>query len=214
MGSQVIIDLIGSLILFGWLLLTSIRVSVANSENLQTYGGELLVQENLVEVTELLEYDFRKIGFCLEPNNIPDPTRAILLADSSRIKFLTDVDLTGTGPDGIVDSVYYYLGPVSELSTTQNPRDRFLYRVVNDQPAKGANLGVTQFKMSYYDAQGNALAFPITGLNLQKIQTIQISLILENVTASELVETAPINAQFSSAFWQQMRLSSRNYRNR
>ena len=68
MGSQVIIDLIGSFVLFGWLLLTTIRVSMANSENMQTYGGELLVQENLVEVTRLLEYDFRKIGFCKEPN--------------------------------------------------------------------------------------------------------------------------------------------------
>ena len=50
--------------------------------------------------------------------------------------------------------------------------------------------------------------------NLQKIQTIQISLIVENVVAGELVETAPINTQYSSAFWQQLRLSSRNYRNR
>jgi hypothetical protein len=214
MGSQVIIDLIGSMILFGWLLLTSLRVSTANAENMQTYGGELLVQENLVEVTKLLEYDFRKIGFCLEPNKIPDPTKSIVLADSTRIKFLSDVDMTGAGPDGNIDSIYYYLGPTSELASTQNPRDRLLYRVINAQPAKGANLGVTQFKLAYFDAQGNTLTFPITGLNLQKIQTIQISLILENVTAAELVETAPINMQFSSAFWQQMRLSSRNYRNR
>jgi hypothetical protein len=214
MGSQVIIDLIGSMILFGWLLLTSLRVSTANAENMQTYGGELLVQENLVEVTKLLEYDFRKIGFCLEPNKIPDPTKSILLADSTRIKFLSDVDMTGTGPDGNIDSIYYYLGPTSELASTQNPRDRLLYRVINAQAAKGANLGVTQFKLAYFDSQGNTLALPITGMNLQKIQTIQISLILENVTAAELVETAPINMQFSSAFWQQMRLSSRNYRNR
>ena len=104
MGSQVIIDIIGSMILFGWLLLTGLRVSTANAENMQTYGGELLVQENLVEVTKLLEYDFRKIGFCLEPNNIPDPTKAIVLADSTRIKFLSDVDLTGTGPDGTIST--------------------------------------------------------------------------------------------------------------
>ena len=58
------------------------------------------------------------------------------------------------------------------------------------------------------------MALPVTAANLQKIQTIQISLIVENVVAGELVETAPINTQYSSAFWQQMRLSSRNYRNR
>jgi hypothetical protein len=214
MGSQVIIDLIGSIVLFGWLLLTSIRVNVANSENMQTYGGELLVQENLVEVTRLLEYDFRKIGFCMEPNNIPDPTRAIILADSLRLKFLTDVDLTGSGPDGVVDSIYYYLGPTSELAGTMNPRDRLLYRVVNNEAAKGSNLGVTSFKFRYYTGQGVELGVPVSAVNLQKIQTIEISLIVENVVAGELVETAPINTQYSSAFWQQLRLSSRNYRNR
>jgi hypothetical protein len=214
MGSQVIIDLIGSMVLFGWLLLTTIRMGIANSENMQTYGGELLVQENLVEVTRLLEYDFRKIGFCKEPNLLPDPTKAIILADSTRLKFLTDVDLTGTGPDGVVDSIYYYLGPTSELSSTMNPRDRLLYRVVNNESAKGSNLGVTSFRFRYYNVQGVELSPPVTALNLQKIQTIQISLIVENVVAGELVETAPINTQYSSAFWQQLRLSSRNYRNR
>ena len=214
MGSQVIIDLIGSMVLFGWLLLTTIRMGIANSENMQTYGGELLVQENLVEVTRLLEYDFRKIGFCKEPNLLPDPTKAIILADSTRLKFLTDVDLTGTGPDGVVDSIYYFLGPTSELSSTMNPRDRLLYRVVNNDAAKGSNLGVTSFRFRYYNVQGVELLPPVTALNLQKIQTIQISLIVENVVAGELVETAPINTQYSSAFWQQLRLSSRNYRNR
>ena len=214
MGAQVIIDIVGSFILFGWLLLTTIRMGVANSENMQTYGGELLVQENLVEVTKLLEYDFRKIGFCMEPNRIPDPTRAIVLADSTRLKFLTDVDLTGSGPDGNVDSIYYFLGPVSELSTTMNPRDRLLYRVVNGETPKGSNLGVTSFRFRYFDSMGNEIGLPITGNDLQRIQTIQISLIVENVVAGELVETAPINTQYSSAFWQQMRLSSRNYRNR
>jgi type II secretory pathway component PulJ len=214
MGSQVIIDLIGSLVLFGWLLLTTIRVGVANSENMQTYGGELLVQENLVEVTRLLEYDFRKIGFCKEPNRLPDPTKAIILADSTRLKFLTDVDLTGTGPDGVVDSIYYYLGPTSELGSTMNPRDRILYRVVNNETPKGSNMGVTSFRFRYYNSQGIELAPPVTALSLQNIQTIQISLIVENVVAGELVETAPINTQYSSAFWQQLRLSSRNYRNR
>jgi hypothetical protein len=214
MGSQVVIDIIGSFVLFGWLLLSTIKVGTANSENMQSYGGELLVQENLVEVTKLLEYDFRKIGYCKEPNKLPDPTKAIVLADSTRIRFFSDVDLTGSGPDGILDSVYYYLGPTSELASTNNPRDRLLYRVVNTQPAKGANLGVTSFKLLYFDGQGNLMTPPVTGANLQKIQTIQISLVIENTVAAELVETAPINQKYSSAFWQQMRLSSRNYRNR
>lgn len=211
MGSQVIIDLIGSIVVFGWLLLMSLRVNTANSENVQSLNGDLLVQENLVAVTQLLEYDFRKIGFCREPNNLPDPTKAILVADTSRLKFLTDLDF-GTGPDGTVDSVYYYMGPTSELSATPNPRDRYLYRVVNDETPKGANLGITSFSMKFFDRSGVQLSTPVTGVELQKIQTVQITLSIENVYASTIVETT--NKQYSSAFWQQVRLSSRNYRNR
>lgn len=214
MGSQVILDVIGSFIIFGWLLLSTIRVGTANSENMQSYGGELLVQENLVEVTKLLEYDFRKIGYCKEPNRLPDPTRAIVLADSTRIKFFSDVDLTGSGPDGYIDSVSYYLGSPTDLASTTNPRDCMLYRVINAETPKGANLGVTSFKLRYFDGQGNSIPAPVIASSLQKIQTIQISIIIENTVAAELDETAPVNQRYSSAFWQQMRLSSRNYRNR
>jgi hypothetical protein len=212
MGAQVMIDLIGSIVVFGWLLLMSLRVNTANQENMQTLNGDLLVQENLVAVTQLLEYDFRKIGFCKEPNNLVDPTKAILLADTSRIKFLTDLDLDGTGPNGVLDSVYYFLGDTTGLSQTPNPRDRYLYRVVNGEPAKGANLGITSFTMKYFDRSGVPIPTPVGASELQKIQTIQITLSVENVYAASIVETT--NKQYSSAFWQQVRLSSRNYRNR
>jgi hypothetical protein len=212
MGAQVMIDLIGSIVVFGWLLLMTLRINTANNENLQTLNGDLLVQENLVAVTQLLEYDFRKIGFCKEPNNLPDPTKAILMADTSRLKFLTDVD-KGGGPDGIPDTVYYFLGSASELAGTPNPRDRYLYRVVlPDETPKGANLGITSFVLKYFDRSGVPIATPVAGAELQKIQTIQITLSVENVYASSIVETT--NKQYSSAFWQQVRLSSRNYRNR
>src|SRR5512142_784678 len=186
MGAQVMIDLIGSIIVFGWLLLMSLRVNTQNQENMQTFNGDLLVQENLVAVTQLLEYDFRKIGFCKEPNNLVDPTKAILLADTSRIKFLTDVDF-GSGPDGVLDSIYYFLGDTSQLSQTPNPRDRFLYRQVNGEPVRGANLGITSFTMKYFDRMGVPIATPVTGAELQKIQTIQITLSVESVYASEIV---------------------------
>lgn len=212
MGAQVMIDLIGSIVVFGWLLLMSLRVNTQNQENMQTLNGNLLVQENLVAVTQLLEYDFRKIGFCKEPNNLTDPTRAILLADTSRIKFLTDIDRDGTGPDGVLDTMFYFLGDTSQLSQTPNPRDRYLYRQVMGEDAKSANLGVTSFSMRYFDRMGVPIPTPVGATELQKIQTIQITLSVENVYAASIVETT--NKQYSSAFWQQVRLSSRNYRNR
>ena len=122
MGFSTIIDLIGSSVIFGWLFLITLTAKQANNEDLQTNQGELLCQQNLVELTKLLEYDFRKIGYCKEPDRLPNPTLAILLADSTKIKFLTDLDIDGTGPDGIVDSLYYYLGTTGGMMNNANTR--------------------------------------------------------------------------------------------
>jgi hypothetical protein len=215
MGFQAIIDLIGSSVIFGWLFLITITAQVSNKEDFQSNQGEVLCQQNLVELTKLLEYDFRKIGFCKEPDRLPNPTLAILLADSTRIKFLTDLDIDGSGPDGFVDSLYYYLGPPGHGGGgMNNPRVRILYRVVNNQPALGSNLGVTNFRLTYYTKFNDTLKTPVAQADLQKIYSIQISMSVENVVASAIVETAPQNTQFQTAFWQQRRLSSRNYTNR
>ena len=125
MGFSTIIDIVGSIIIGGTLMLILWRLNDAATENTYNYSGELSLQQNLATVAMVIEYDFRKIGYCADWNKIPDPTKSIVLADSNKIKFLTDV-ATPSDPegDGIVDTMYYYLGPASELTATENPRDR------------------------------------------------------------------------------------------
>ena len=204
MGFSDIIDLAGSFIIGGLIMLILFRMNSSAVENVYNNGGELSLQQNLSVTASVLENDFRKIGYCVDWKKIPDPSKSILLADSTRIKFLTDLDLNGSGADGNVDSLYYYLGPASELSQTANPRDRFLYRVVNNESPKGINLGVTQFKLIYFDALGDTIDFPITVPS--EVYTIEINLTVENV--------AGYNEKYSSAFWRQIRLVARNLRNR
>ena len=211
MGFQTIVDMIGSAVIFGWLFLVTLFAKQANQEDLQVNQGELLCQQNMVELTNTLEYDFRKIGYCAEPSRLPNPTLAILLADSTRIKFLTDVD-NGSGPDGIVDSLYYYLGTPGGMMNNANTC--ILYRVVDTQPALGSNLGVTSFKLTYYDQFNNVIPTPVPQAKLQNIYSIQISLSVQNVVASALAATAPVNQQFQTAFYQQRRLATVNYLNR
>jgi hypothetical protein len=214
MGSQVILDIIASSLTFGTLLLMAIRLNGSVNENLQKYNGDLIVQENLVTVVNMIEYDFRKIGYCQDPLQLPDPTTAIILADSNRIKFKTDL-ATKAKPDGDgnLDVLYYYLGPTSELSMTPNPRDRMLYRVENNQPPRGANLGVTLFDLKYFDALNDTLHFPIT--TPSRIWAMQITIQVENLAATTLrYNTAKFDNQYSSAFWRQVRLVSRNLKNR
>lgn len=199
MGFSTLIDILGSTLIGGMLLLILLRINDAAVENTYVYGGELIVQQNLVEVVSLLEYDFRKIGFCADWQQIPDPSQAILAADSNDITFLTDLD-----SDGYVDTLRYFTGNTSALPGTANPRDMMLYRVENNEQPKGANLGVTQFNMLFFDAIGNVIPFPIT--HPSEIYTMQINITVENTDAYD--------ENYSSAFWRQIRLAARNLRNR
>ena len=91
MGIATLFDLVGSVIIGGLLLITLLKLNDNATRNTYTFSGELIVQENLVTSVEVLEYDFRKIGYCEDPFAIPNTTKAILYADSTDIKYLTDV---------------------------------------------------------------------------------------------------------------------------
>jgi len=199
MGFSSLIDVLGATIVGGLLLLILWRLDDSAVENTYVYSSELTVQENLVSVVQLLEYDFRKIGYSADWKKIPDPSKAIIMADSNAIKFETDIN-----NDGNVDTLYYYLGPKSELSNTPNPNDRLLYRVVNNETPRSANLGIVQFNLIYFDALGRKLNFPITQPG--EIYTIEINITVENPAAYD--------NNYSTAFWRQIRLAARNLRNR
>jgi len=198
-GISVILDILGSTIVGGILMLSLFRINDTAVENAYTGNGELMAQTSIATIVQILEYDFRKIGYCADWNKIPNPSQAIISADSTQIKFLTDVDF-----DGNVDSIKYYLGPTSELTNSPNPRDRYLYRVVNTEAPVGVNLGVTQFRLNFFNVIGNKLNFPISQPG--EIYTMQIDITVEDVDA--------YNKQYSTAFWRQIRLAARNLRNR
>lgn len=215
MGSQTILDLIASTIVFGSLLLIMLRINATQSETVQMYQGDLLVQQNLVEVTRLLEYDFKKIGYCADATKIPDPSDAIRYADSIKIKFYTDFP-TSDYPqgDGELDSLTYYVGPTSEATATPNPRDRLLYRVENNSTPVGVNLGVTQFELKYFDAFRDSIASPVVNCGL--IQYMQITIQVENLAAADSLigDFAAGEQGYQRAFWRQVRLVAKNLRNR
>lgn len=199
MGFSTIIDVMGSIVIGGILLMILLRLNDAAVQNSFQYNGEVITQRNLVEVVKLIEFDFRKIGFCKDWNNFPDPTKALLVADSTSIIFLSDVD-----SDKDMDTVKYILGPTSELTDTPNPNDRILYRIINNGPRMGSNLGVTEFRITYFDPFGAVIPFPI--LYPSEIYTMQIDLTVEDVAAYD--------QEYNRVFWRQIRLAARNLENR
>ena len=198
-------------------MLILFRLNDSTTQNTYNFTGELVVQQNMVTTVEVLEYDFRKIGYCENPLAIPNPEEnAIQYADTSDIKFLTDVLVTPYNDpdphgDGIVDTMEYCLGP--KITSTPNPNDRVLYRIVNGDTTR-INLGITEFKIRYFRdslmASGGTTLAEIFPNDLKKspplgITAMEIDIQVEN--------TATYNAgenPYRTAFWRQIRLSSRN----
>lgn len=198
MGFSTILDILASVIIGGILLTIVLRLSDSAAEKTYNFSGELSLQQNLVTIAQIMESDFRKIGYSkdwVSWKMHPSYETPITEADSSSIKFYADIN-----NDGVMDVIHYYLGPVSELASTPNPRDRFLYRVVNSEAPVGVNLGVTEFFMNYFDALGTPLTLPIIAPSL--IASMEINIKVENVQAYD--------EKYSSAFWRQIRLAARN----
>jgi len=201
MGFSTLLDIVGSVIIGGLILLILFRLNNSATANLYNSYSEATVQQSIVSVVQVLESDFRKIGYCKDWNKIPDPTKAILYADTSKFVFLTDID-----NDGNVDTLDYYLGPTSALSNTPNPRDRFLYRVVNNETPRSANVGLTEFKITYYNSLGDTIkTLPLTS-NTGQIHTIQIDVETQNSEA--------MDSTYVTSFWRQIKLSAKNLQNR
>lgn len=205
MGTSSILDIIGSFVIAGFLFLMTMRMNTAAQETSSAYHIQLSLQTNLTTLVSILEFDLRKIGYCRDFSKIPDPTKALLLADSTRIKFLCDYN-----NDGMIDSIYYYLGPASELADTPNPRDRYLYKRTNAGTPEKWNFGTTRFAFKFYDAEGDSIPFPITVPAL--VSSMEISV---QVEAPDPYEQQYVNDPFAyETFWRQIRLVSRNLQNR
>lgn len=217
MGSQTILDLIASTLVFGTLMLIVIRLNGSTMENVQAFREDILVQQNLVAVTQLLEYDFRRIAYCQDFDLITSPTDAIRYADDSKIIFWTDFATSQYGSgitgDGVLDSLTYYVGDSLDLADTPNPRDKLLYRVENDDTPVGVNLGVTIFDLQYYDALRTKLSTPVA--DCRQIQYLQITVQVEHpVKWTKYYNTATYDTVYQTAFWRQVRLVAKNFNNR
>lgn len=205
MGTSTLMDLIGSSVVGGILFLMALRLNASAAETSSIYHGELKLQQDLTTLVRIIEYDFRKIGYCNDYRKIAEPSAANLYADSMGFKFLTDVD-----SDGNVDSIYYFLGSPDEVSYTTNPRDRLIYRAVNGEAPQGWDLGVTQLRFTFFDALGDMLTFPIS--DPREIFSMEISLALESQNPQNMEYTNDPSAY--QVFWRQIRLVSRNLHNR
>ena len=176
------IDIIGSFIIGAVIILLlanlNLFITSSSADNLAVNIAQL----NLKTTAEIIEDDFYKIGYKVSGNVITE-------ADSDRIKFYADIN-----DDDSIDTVYYYLGPVSDMASSQNPNDRILYRVIDNETPTKANV-VTNFHLTYYDSTGSPKSYGSLNSQVQRnrIKVIEIYMKVES--------KEPVDGEYQAAEW-------------
>ncbi len=160
---NILLDLMGSTIIGGLIVSMLINFNVFQSNSIISSDSELQLQQNAKTLAEILNHDFRKIGYRYD-------NTAFVEADSERISFYSDVDR-----DGNIELVTYMLGDTTEVSGTTNPRDRILYRIVDSDTISGPSLGLTKAKFSYFTGSG------VETTTFSEIQYVKAELWIESI---------------------------------
>jgi hypothetical protein len=179
MGYQVILDLVGSAIIGGALLLTLLGFSASNHQAKQEYQAEMLSQENIISVTDAMEEDLRQAGYCKNKTAMSGPV--IVSAGSDYIAFKTDVPTQASREgDGSVDTISYKLIATS----VPNSPERKLVRRANSGEFSPFSRGITQFDLKYYKYNGDTLSRPVAPARLKEITRIEMILGMGSFSAS------------------------------
>ena len=200
MGSTTMIDIVGSMLIGGLLLLSALGMNSNASRNTFQVEEDLTVQQNLTSLIQNLEYDFRRIGY--RSGGYPPPTDScIVFGRSDSIAFLSDMD-----NDGNLDTVIWYIGK-SPIAGCPNPNARMLVRKVvsnGETQVDSSNLGVTEFSIEYLDAFGVQVPTPYIQGSPDPPNLMRLNLMVQ--------PTAAYDTAYSSnfAFWTQTRLVSKN----
>lgn len=173
---NILLDLMGSTIIGALIVSMLINFNMFQTNSIISSDSELQLQQNAKTLAEILNHDFRKIGFRYD-------STAFVEADSERISFYSDIEM-----DGNIELVTYMLGDTTEVSGTTNPHDRVLYRIVDNDTIKGPSLGLTKAKFSYFNGSG------IATKTLSDIKYVKAELWIETI---ELV-----NDGFPFTYWE------------
>jgi len=165
-----LLDIVGSFIIAGMVIMILLAVNINNNASSSVILFTTIEQQKVTDVSELIEYDFYKIGYRIQDEKIA-------IADSNEIKFYTDIY-----NDNLVDSVHYYLGETFDLTVTTNPNDRLLHRRRNDTDSLSTAIPVVDFNLTYFDSIGNTLAYAsLTSSGVRElIKSIKIEITVES----------------------------------
>lgn len=177
------LDIVGAVLIGGMVMLMIMNLNTASSMHKFASDSELKLQQNTKTLAEIINSDMRKIGY-------NKSTGKIISAQIKFLSFYADIDSNGTP-----EIVSYKLGDTSDARGTENPFDRPLIRVVNNDTSKGPSLGLSDLKFTYNNKLGIPTTYP------DSIKFIKVEMWIQS--------TDKIDNQYTSTYWE-MTINPRN----
>lgn len=205
------LSLITSYVIAGVLFVAIVMMNLNLSSNSSELTLTQTTKEHVSTISEMVSYDITKIGYAQsgKVSEFTNPAtgdayQMISFADSNKIIFSGDVD-----NDGTIDTITWEFTD-TEVNTSENPNDFVLIRRHGSEDTN-IRLGVTRFKIAYFDDYGekkiNRMTTPISGSDLGNIKQIEVELVIQS---SETISYRPgDDGRYISSAWQK-RFSPRN----
>ena len=203
-----LLDVLFSVLLGVTIVLIILHANGIVQEGWFSYNAETMVQQMLISTATLVEGEFRNMGFGVEKEQSTS-SGIILYADSSRIRFASDLN-----QKGIINKIEYRLGENSDVSF-QNESIRPLYRSVDGGVENIIGM-VTEFKLRYFNREGDLLPVPL--VNPGNIHLVEIEMEVQHPYALKRdqnnMDMESSGDYFATSRWRQTRLSSKNFHTR
>jgi hypothetical protein len=181
----VMIDIIGSTIIRGAIVLVILNLSVSLNNALSQKTVRAALKQKMVVPAQILTDDIRLAGY----NQPAFPPKSFAIAKADEIQFVADLN-----SDSTTDVVHYYLGAPPTGST-----HRVLYRQLNGGASFELARDVDSLIFTYYTSTGAAI---LPGTNRSGIKSISIKLVIEsNIQAIEGIGNDN-TARYEKAYWE------------
>ena len=111
------LDILSGTIIGGMVMLIALTASDLGLRRMYNHNADEILQSNLKRITQVIEFDLRKMGFGVPDDELPN---IIQIKDPDRLKFLVQLNM---------DTDTFY--PAAGITTTDAQVDTLEYRIQN-----------------------------------------------------------------------------------
>jgi hypothetical protein len=197
-----LLDIFGSVVIAGMLFMMIVKLNLFSNQTSYTSDNELKLIQNTKTLAEIIDYDFRKIGYKYDGV-------AIEIADSNKIKFYADMQSPEdvSGGHGTMDEVFYSVGDSTEAVGTSNQRDRILKRIISVkgnltpyETMEGPSLGLVRIKFTYLDAYQTPMSYINSNTYPDSIRYIKTEMWVQSTES--VTDAFTDSSRYSITYWE------------